>query len=184
MTRHIVRLVISFFLCSSAQATEKSASDTARDFYNLLGHENYTAAATYYSRGSLREFRQLMSFHNELADAQKQLFFREFFEPDLNDESAEQLSDTDFLAAFLHGVLTSETFSQMINYKNVDILGELKEQNDLAYVLTRQWISLGGHRMEMVEVTSFEKAGSEWKVRITGKLNGVAIMIRQQLLQQ
>ena len=72
----------------------------------------------------------------------------------------------------------------MINYKNVDILGELKEQNDLAYVLTRQWISLGGHRMEMVEVTSFEKAGSEWKVRITGKMNGVAIMIRQQLLQQ
>ena len=176
--------MIMFLPSLSAHATEKSASDTARDFYNSLKQENYSTAATYYSRGALREFRQLMSFENELSDAQKQFFFEEYFEPDLNDASAQNLSDTDFFAAFLHGVLTSDTFSQMTNYKVVDILGEIKERNDLAHVLTRQWISLGGDKMEMVEVTSFDKAASGWKVRMTGKLKGVAIMIRQQFLQQ
>jgi hypothetical protein len=184
MMRHVIRFITIFLISLSAQATEKSASDTGRDFYNLLKQENYSAAATYYSPGALQEFRQLMSFENELTGAQKQLFFQEYFEPDLNDESVEKLSDTDFLAAFLHGVISSETFSQMINYKNVDILGEIKEQKDLAHVLTRQWISLGGHKMEIIEVTSFDKVGSEWKVGMTGKLKGVVLMIRQQFLQQ
>jgi len=62
MIRHIIRLITLFLISLSAHATEKSASDTARDFFNLLKHENYSAAAIYYSCGALREFRQLMSF--------------------------------------------------------------------------------------------------------------------------
>jgi len=184
VTKHIIKVIAIFFISVSAQAIEKSASDTARDFYDLLQHGNYSAAAAYYSPAGLRDFRQLMSFQKELTEEQKQFYFQEFFEPDLTDESIESLSDVDFLAAFFHGVLTSETFSRMISYKNIEIVGEIKEQEDLADVVTRQWITLGGHKMEMADVTSFNKVGSEWKVRMTGKLKGVAVMIRLQFLQQ
>lgn len=184
MTKHINRLMIILFILVSTQAFAKSASETARDYYDSLKHENYAAAASYFDPVALPEFRSLMSPEKGITEEQKQFFFQEFFEPDLTDESIKNLSDTDFLAAFLHGVLTSERFSQMIDYKNAEILGEIKEQEDLAHVVTRQWISLGGQKMEMIEVTSFNKVGSEWKVRVTGKLKGVAVMIRQQFLRQ
>ena len=184
MTRHIIKFITIFFISMSASAIEKSASDTARDFYDLLKHENYSAAARYYDPAALPEFRSLISFQKGISEEQKQVFFQEFFEPDLTDESIEKLSDADFLAAFLHGVLTSKSFSQIINYKNVENLGEIKEQEDLAHVVTRQWISLGGHKMEVIDVISFNKVDSKWKIRMTGKLKGVAIMIRQQFLQQ
>lgn len=182
MKIHFIKFIAIFFLSMNCLAIEKSASDTAREFYDLLKQENYSTAATYYSPGALREFRQLMNFENELARTQKQFFFEEYFEPDLNDASAKNLSDTDFMAAFLNGMLTSDNFSQMLNYNKVDILGEITERSDLAHVLVRQWISLGGHKMEVVEVTSFNKVGGDWKIRMTGRLKGVAIMIRQQLL--
>lgn len=184
MTRHIIKFITLFFISGSAPASEKSASDATRDFYDLINQGNYSAAARYFDPASLQEFRSLMSPDKGVAEEKKQFFFQEFFEPDLTDESIEKLSDTDFLAAFLHGVITSERFSQMINYKNVEIIGEVKERADLAHVLTRQWVSLGGHKMEVIEVTSFNKVGNEWKMRMTGKLKGVAIMIRQEFLQQ
>lgn len=180
MTRHIINFIIIFFIYASAQAIEKSASDTAQDFYNLLKHENYSAAATYYDQAALREFRQLMNFENELTAEQKQYYFQEFFEPDLTDTSIDNLSDVDFMAAFLRGVISSERFSQMIDYKNLEIIGEVKEQEDLAHVVARQWISLAGNKMEIIEATSFDKIDGDWKVRMTGKLKGVAVMIRQQ----
>jgi len=184
MLKHISRLVIILFILASTQAVAKSASETAREYFDALKQGNYRVAAGYFAPSGLPEFRSLMSFDKEITQEQKRLYFREFFEPDLNDQSFEELSDIDFLADFLHGVLTSESFSQMINYKNVEIIGEIKEQDDLTHVLTRQWISLGGHKMEMVEVTSFNKVGGEWKIRMTGRLKGVAVMIRQQFLQQ
>jgi len=184
MVKHINRLLIILFVLVSTQAVAKSASETAREYFDSLKQGNYRAAADYFDPSGLPEFRSLMSFDKEITEDQKQVYFKAFFEPDLNDQSFEELSDIDFLAAFLHGVLTSESFSQMINYKNVEIIGEINERDDLTHVLTRQGISLGGHKMEMVEVTSFNKVGGEWKIRLTGRLKGVAVMIRQQFLQQ
>jgi len=180
----IYRLLISLFISVSSQAIAKSASETAREYYNLLQQGDYRAAVRYLDPAGLAEFRSLMSFDKEISVEQKQIYFREFFEPDLNDESYEKLSDTDFSAAFLNGVLTSEGLAQMINFKSSEIIGELIEHEDLAYVVTRQWVSLGGHKMEFVDVTSFNKTGGEWKVRMTGKIKSVAVMIRQQFLDR
>jgi len=69
MIRHVLSFISVFLISSSAHATEKSASDTARDFFDLLEHQNYSAVATYYSPAALRQFRQLMSFE-ELTDEQ------------------------------------------------------------------------------------------------------------------
>lgn len=184
MTQHIIRLITILFMSVSAQAIAKSASETARDFYDSLKHENYSAAARYFDPAALREFRLLMNFGNEITDEQKQVFYQEIFQPDLTDESIKSLSDADFLAAFLHGVLTSESFSHVLDYKNLEIIGELEERRNLVHVLTRQRISLVGHEMELVEVVSFNRIGDEWKIRMTGKLKGVAVMIRYQFLNR
>ena len=176
--------MIIFLISASVQAIEKSVSDTAREFYNSLKHEDYSAAATYIDPAALREFRQLMNFEKELTPEQKQFYFQEFFEPDLTDTSIDNLSDVELMAAFLRGVITSEHFSQSIDYKNVEIHGEINEQEDLAHVVVRHWISIAGNKMEIFEGTSCNKTEGNWKVRMTGKLKGVAVMIRQQLTQQ
>ena len=178
------RFIFIFITLVSTQANAKTATETARDYYDALEHEDYGSAATYFDPVALREFRSLMSLEKRITEGQKLFFFEEFFEPDLNDSSIEKLSDTDFFAAFLHGVLSSESFSQMLKYKNVEILGEIQEREDLAHVVTRQWISLGGNKTELIEVTSFNKVAGEWKIRMTGKLKSVAVMIRQQFLGQ
>lgn len=184
MKKYIFNFMIILFIPLSVQALAKSASDTAIEFYNLVKQENYSAAAAYYDPVTLREFRQLLSFKNEITDKNKRLYFRTFFDPDLTDESIENLTDLEFFASFWRGVLSSDKFSQSINYKNVEILGEVKEKEDLAHVVTRNWVSIDENRVETVEVTSFNKIEGAWKIRMSGTLKSIAILLRQEFTKK
>ena len=184
MKKYIFNLVILLFIPLSAQAHAKSATDTAIEFYNLVKQENYSAAATYYDPAILREFRQLLSFENEITDKNKRVYFQTFFDPDLTDESIENLTDLEFFASFWRGVLSSDRFSQSINFKNVEILGEVKENEDLAHVVTRNWVSIDENKIETIEVTSFNKTNGTWKIRMSGQLEVIAILLRRELTKK
>lgn len=181
MTKYIINSIIILFISLSEQAIAKSALETAQDFYNLVKQEDYSDAASYYDPDTLREFRQLLSFESAITDNNKKIYFRAFFDPDLTDKSIKSLSDSEYFASFWRGVLTSGRFSQSINYQNVEILGEINEKENLAHVVIRNWIALGGDKFETVEVISFNRIGSEWKIRMSGQLKSIAILLRKEV---
>jgi hypothetical protein len=167
----------------SGQANAQSASETANDYYTLLKQKNYNSAAGYYDPVALSEFRQLMSFVNAIPDAKRQVFFQVFFEPDLTDNSIRTLSDSDYFASFLRGVLGSEIFSESMNYDDVEILGEVVEGEDIAHVVTRNKYLFKDQDVESVEVSTFKKVDGEWRVQMSGKLKGIALAIRWDIVQ-
>ena len=181
MKTYIVNLMTIMLITLNTEVHAESASETATEFYDLVRQENYNAAARYYDPAALREFRQLMSFENEITDQTKRLYYRAFFDPDLTDESINKLSDSEYFASFWRGVLSSDTVSQSLNYKNVEVIGEVMEKEDLAHVVTRNWITVGTDQIEIIEVPSFNKIEGVWKIRMSGKLKSIAILLREEV---
>ena len=173
-----LKLVFVLLVFATAPAYAKSASETAKEFYNLLKQNNYSAAAEYYDPAALREFRKLMSFENEIPDERRKIYFKTFFVPALTEDSISTLSDHDFFVSFWRGILTSERFSGEIKFDDVKILGVVMEGEDLAHVVIRNRISVAEHEVESVEVTTFGKFGSQWKVKMSGKLKVIALTLR------
>jgi hypothetical protein len=178
-------LVLLIFMSDSAYA--KSVSETAKEFYDLLKKENYSAAAEYYEPAALSEFRELMSFENEIPDGMRKIYYQTFFTPALTDDSVSNLSDLDFFASFWRGILTSEsftgseTFSGATKYDDVEILGVVMEGENLAHVVIRNRTSIAKHNVESVEVTTFGKIGSQWKLKLSGKVKIIALTLRWSL---
>ena len=54
------------------------------------------------------------------------------------------------------------------------------EGEDLAHVVVRNRISVAEHDVESVEVTTFSKIGSQWKVKMSGKLRVIALTLRSE----
>lgn len=183
MAKNFIIFVFTFLITVSGLASAQSGSETAKDYYSLLKQKNYNSAAGYYDPAALSEFRQLMSFVNAIPDAKRQVFYQAFFEPDLTDSSIKTLSDSDYFASFLRGVLGSEIFSETINYDDVEILGEVLEDGDLAHVVTRNKYSFKEQDVESVEVSTFKKIGGKWMVQMSGKLKTIALAIRWDIVQ-
>jgi hypothetical protein len=181
MKMYIINVMIIMLIAFNTEALAESASETATQFYDLVRQENYSAAVRYYDPDALREFRQLMSFEKEITDQSKRLYYRTFFDPDLTDESSNKLSDKEYFASFWRGVLSSDMVSQSLNYKNVDVIGEVMEKENLAHVVTRNWITVGADQIETIEVTSFKKINGVWKIRMSGKLKSIAILLREEV---
>ena len=91
--------------------------------------------------------------------------------------------DSEYFASFLRGILGSEIYSESINYDDVEILGEVMEDEDLAHVVTRNKYSVKEQDVESVEVVTFKKIGGKWMVQMSGKLKGVALAIRWDIVQ-
>ena len=77
----------------------------------------------------------------------------------------------------------SEIFSESINYDDVEILGEVVEGEDLAHVVTRNKYLFKDQYVESVEVSTFKKVDGEWRVQMSGKLKGIALAIRWDIVQ-
>lgn len=67
----------------------------------------------------------------------------------------------------------SETFSGATKYDDVEVLGVVMEGEDLAHVVIRNTTIIAKHDVESVEVTTFSKIGSQWKLKLSGKLRKV-----------
>ena len=174
------RFVPVFLMIACGPAFGKSASDTAKDFYDFLKQGNYSAAAKYYDPAALREFRELMSFEQDIPVEKRNIYFQTFFIPPLTEGSVSALSDQDFFVSFWRGILASERFFGEIKYDDVNILGIVMEGENLAHVVIRNRITVAEDDVESVEVTTFGKVGDQWKVKMSGKLKAIALTLRWQ----
>jgi hypothetical protein len=177
----IVRFVITILLLSTSLAFAKTASETATDYFNVLKQKDYGRAATFFDPAALGEFRQMMSFVDEIpAEGQKE-FFAVFFGPEASRESIARLSDSHYFASFLRATMAQAESVGGVNFGKMEILGEVMEGKDVAHVVTRNKVSVGEIELETMEVVSFKRTGSEWKALLSGKIKGVAGQLKAAL---
>jgi hypothetical protein len=149
-----------------------------------LRQKDYPAAATYFDRIALQEFRELMAFVNDIPAEKQKEFFAAFFGPGSSPESVSQLSDSDFFATFLAAILAQAEAVGELSFNAMEILGEVAEGSDVSHVVTRNKVSVGAIDMEAMEVVSARKDGDEWKLLLSTQMIGLATQLREAFSQQ
>jgi len=177
----IVQFVMVILLLLSSSAFAKTASEMATEYFGTLQQKDYGRAATFFDPAALGEFRQIMSFVNEISDEGQQQFYTIFFGPEANRQSTGKLSDADFFAAFLRATMAQAEKLGGVNFEKMEILGEVMEGKDVAHVVTRNKVSVGEVEVEAMEVISFKKIGSDWKALLSGKIKGMANQLKATL---
>jgi hypothetical protein len=101
---------------------------------------------------------------------------KDLFGPDATLKDAESATPAEFMDAFMQIVLDQFKEAKL---GEPQILGSVKE-NDLLHFVTRNEVSVQGVRMNPMEVISLRAAGSEWKLLLSGNLEGLAAAIAAQ----
>lgn len=180
----IIHLIIAILLLSTSPAFAKTASETATYYFNVLKQKDYDRAATFFDPAALGEFRQMMSFVNEIPDEGQQQFFTTFFGLEASRESISKLSDANFFASFLRAAMEQAETVGGVNFGKMEVLGEVMEGKDVVHVVTRNKVSVGEIEVEAMEVVSFKRIGSEWKALMSGKIKGLASQLKAALGRQ
>ncbi len=181
---NFIKFSLILLLSSISSVYAETASETAAEYFNVLKKKHYNTAATYFDPTALNDFRQTMSFINEIPAEAQQEFFQVFFGPGANQKSISELSDTDFFASFLRAVMAQAEAAGTINIEGIEILGKVMEGSDIAHIVTRNRASVGKIYMESMEVISFKKKGNEWKLLMSGKIKGMANQLRSAFSRQ
>ncbi|MDH3974922.1 MAG: hypothetical protein OEV42_11645 [Deltaproteobacteria bacterium] len=180
----IIKITLLLIVFSSTSVYAKNASETAKDYFNRLKKKDYNGAASYFDPNALNEFRQMLSFINEIPAEGQKGFLEAFFGAGATKESVSKLSNSDFFSSFLKAVMSQAEAAGGINFDGMEVLGEVLEGSNISHVVTRNRVSMGEIEMEAMEVVSFKKNGKEWKALLSGKMKGMARQLRAVIKQQ
>lgn len=180
MTR-IASLLFVLTLIFPMAASAKYASQVAASYYNALKVSDYKAAASFYDRGALKEFRQMMSFIDDLPPKTSASVYQQLFGAKATKASVGQMNNVDYFAAFLEAIMTRAQAQSPISFDNLQIIGEVNEGASKVHVVTRNKVSAGQLKVEAMEVISLKKNGKRWRILMSGQIKGMAESIRGSL---
>lgn len=178
-------LLLSCFLASRiliSPACAQTPSELTTSYFTLLQKEDYKTAAAYFENRTLTEFRAMMGFLKELPEKLSADVYPQFFGEGQTKETVAAMSDLDFFAHFLSGVMgQAKAFGDVI-LDNLEVLGEVPEGKDVIHVLTRSRAKMGEMEIEGMEVISFRRVDGKWKALLSGKMKGMAVQLKAALL--
>lgn len=175
-------LVFIIFLGGLAQA--QTPSEAVKAYFKVLRQKDFDAAVDFFDPVALGEFRQTMSFVDEIPPQSQQKFFETFFGPGVTKASTSKLSNAEFFSAFFRAVMAQVEAAGNLNFDGMEVLGEVMEEPDIAHVVTRNKVSVGNIEVEAMEVVSLRKNGDSWKTLMSGKMKGIATQLRAAFNRQ
>lgn len=178
--KKLVQLLLLAALLLPITAQAKLASQVAADYYNALKRSDYPAAASFYDRNALREFRSMMSFINELPPQTSLQVYKKLFGDSATKLSVNALNDVDFFAAFLGAMMANVQAQTKLSFDQLQIIGEVIE-GPMVHVVTRNKVSAGTLKVEAMEVISLKRTSKRWRILMSGRIKGMAESIRQSL---
>jgi hypothetical protein len=164
-------LLLAVLLTNVAWA--ETASDRAMAYFDDINNRNFAAAAGQFDPAQLKEFRTMMEFYKELPPEVQTEFVQGFFGPTQTVESINNVSDVEFFASIFNFVMQQADQAGGINFDGVEILGEVKEGDNIAHLVTRNRVSVGEIEVEAMEVVSLKKQGDGWRMLMSGSIKGL-----------
>lgn len=178
---------VKFFLLLFAIAAlpgrneAETPSELAAAYFLIVQRGDYEAAAGFFEDAALREFRGTMGFLKELPDELAENVYPQFFGEGQTKETVAGMSDLQFFARFLSGVMAqAQEFGDVVLDK-MEVLGEVPEGKEVMHVLTRSRAKVGEMEIEGMEVISFRLVEGSWKVLLSGKMKGMAVQLKAAL---
>lgn len=104
------------------------------------------------------------------------------FGKNFNSQELQSLDDAGFFSAIMNMVAEvspelKSTFSNMTN----EALGAVADGDSLVHIVVRSNMMIGTRPVEEMTIQSVVKDGDEWKLKISQKIDGIAMMLSQSM---
>ncbi len=171
-------LLLAVLLFTSLSWGETS-TERAKIYFSAIESRDFSAAAGHFDPDHLREFRHMMEFYKEIPPEVQIQLIQALFGADQTVESLDKISDVEFFAGVFNFIMRQVDAAGGLNFDGVEILGEVKEGDDISHLVTRSRVSVGKIEMEAMEVISLKKSREGWRVLMSGKIKGLPDQLKR-----
>jgi hypothetical protein len=179
MRAMLFRVFLSILaLQASAAVAAETPEQAVQAYMAALKAEGMIAAPRYVHPDELVRFKEmLMPLVRREASGGKREFTDAVFGSNTPIEEIEKISGVEFMTALMK--LVGDKLGA-IEFTSVDTLGSVQER-EVVHVVTRVGVSgPQGLKMRQMEVVSVKSLGGEWKLMLSGELEGMAAAISAQ----
>lgn len=154
-----------------------------RTHFEMLKNKQWIEIAHLYDPEELSDIREMVSIILELPDKVSAKYLDTFFGPGTTKVKVQAMTDYIFFANFLRSVMEQTDQWIQHQFKKIDILGSVKEGDNLVHIVSRMQFAIGDTTMESIKVISFKKVGNEWRILLRGEIKGLIQQIMTSLQQ-
>jgi hypothetical protein len=173
-------LLVSFLslaLAAGAQSTASSSPEAVvKEYMTVLQKEGMVAVSRYFHPDELKRFKDMLMPWVRKDASQKNEVIPGLFGTDATLASVEAMPAAQFMDVFMH--LAGEQLKD-VSFGECEIVGTVREK-DMVHVMTRVAAGFKEVRINKLTVVSTKPSGKEWKLMLSGELEGMAAAISAQ----
>jgi hypothetical protein len=168
MRAWILTLVL---LGTGAAQAASTPEQTVKDYMTAFQQRGMTSVAEFIHPAELERFKSmLMPVFENSPEADRQQGLDMFFGKGTTLETLKAMPPAKFMSSFMEVVGKQ---LEGMKFSSFDVLGSVRE-GELVHVVTRVGVDAKGIQMTKLQVTSTKPFGKEWKLILTGELEGIA----------
>jgi hypothetical protein len=179
-----VLLFLLSFAVAFAQAAEPrpaaSPESVVKSYLEALKSGEYLAVAEMMHPEALEKFRgMLLPIAEEAAGANKEESFLVLFRGVADVAALKKLSPAEFFAAFFGGVTDANpVLKDALASGSMNPIGSVPE-GDMLHMVCRTSVSVEGLSLTKMEVISLRQSQGNWRVLLSGEMEGIAQALRK-----
>lgn len=170
-----MRSILSFslILITASTLLAVSPEEVAEQYFDALKKEQWDEVAGFFHPDALGQFREMMSFINELPP-EAEAAIAPLFGEGVSAEDLAKMSDKEFFTSIFRNMMSQVQAMGSVEFKAFDVIGSIPE-NDDRHVLARTTASVSGIDMDKMEVLSLSPMGEDnWGLKLQGEMKGMA----------
>lgn len=174
----IVLVLLASLALAVGAATPASNSPEAvvTEYMAVLQKEGMAAVSRYIHPDELKRFKDMLMPWVRKDASQKNEVVPGLFGSDATLASVEAMPPAQFMDGFMR--LVGEQLKD-VSFGDIEIVGSIREK-DMTHVVTRVAAGYKEVRISKLEVVSTKPLGKEWKLMLSGELEGMAAAISGQ----
>ncbi|GAB2898430.1 hypothetical protein GCM10027046_30350 [Uliginosibacterium flavum] len=155
----------------------QTPEDACRTYYTALQEQGLGVVPEYMHPDELARFKSmLMPIFQTKPNSKDKEFMAAVFGASATPTTVAALPPVELMRAVMR-LVSKKMDAVNISFDSVTILGSVTE-GDLAHVVVRSKIGSGDFSMTKMEVVSFKPDNSDWKLMLTGDMEGLAKAIQ------
>ena len=172
----IALVLLLFTLSANAQAPAASPEALVKAYTADIQKEGMIVVSRYIHPDELKRFKDLLMPWVRKDAGQKNEVIPGLFGAEATLASVEAMPASQFMDGFMR--IAGEQLKEL-TFGDCEIVGTVREK-DVTHVVTRVAAGIKGVQIKQMEVISTKPFGKEWKLLLSGELEGMAAAISAQ----
>lgn len=182
MKRHLSPLLcVLVLLCNVgfAAAEDGSPEQVAQAYLAAVKSDGMAGATTLMHPEELERFRASLAPVLAIEPGVGVEIRKSLFGPEITAEGLQRMSAEDFMKGFM-GFADQQMKATNTEVVSMEIVGSVPE-GDVMHLVTRNRVTASGMTLTAMEVVSLKRYGKTWRLMLSGKIDGMAEMIKAQI---